>query len=282
MENIDKKLIIPEKLYDSNLNGKILYIRHGQTNYNKNSNKSNLNIMKIKSEYIDCDINEKGIEQTKKISNIIEQLDIEEIYVSPLSRTLHTALILFKNHPQKDKIIIKVHPLITEVISGVHGFSFDIQNNKKIYNLKSEIKFDWSIFDSYYNTPIEQDLFFFNFIDCLIKKKLKEKKDKINEYYNKGNLKVKLGEFSKFGVDSGFKRFETLNHLFKRNLEFKKFIYDKHKNTLEDTEKKIIIITHCAFTQISTSKKAYLGNLKNNFPDDCYKISNCEIISIFL
>ena len=133
MENIDKKLIIPEKLYDSNLNGKILYIRHGQTNYNKNSNKSNLNIMKIKSEYIDCDINEKGIEQTKKISNIIEQLDIEEIYVSPLSRTLHTALILFKNHPQKDKIIIKVHPLITEVISGVHGFSFDIQNKECLY-----------------------------------------------------------------------------------------------------------------------------------------------------
>ena len=40
-----EKIQIPEKLYEKNTNGKILYIRHGQTNYNKNSNKSNLNII---------------------------------------------------------------------------------------------------------------------------------------------------------------------------------------------------------------------------------------------
>jgi bisphosphoglycerate-dependent phosphoglycerate mutase len=277
-----EKIQIPDKLYEKNSNGKILYIRHGQTNYNKNSNKSNLNIMKIKPEYIDCDLNEKGIEQTNKLSNQIIKLKIEQIYVSPLSRALHTALILFKNHPEKDNIIIKIHPLITEVISGVHGFVFDIQNSKKIYNMNSEIKFDWSIFDSYYNSFIEQDLFFFNFIDCFSEKKLKEKKEKIYSFYGKENFKNKLGEFSKLGVDSGFKRFETLNHLFKRNLEFKKFLYETHKNNLNELDKKIIIITDSAFTQISTSKKAYLGDLKNIFPNDCCKMNNCEIISIFI
>ena len=277
-----EKIQIPEKLYEKNYNGKILYIRHGQTNYNKNSNKSNLNIIKTKPEYIDCDLNEKGIEQTNKLSNQIIKLKIEQIYVSPLSRALHTALILFKNHPEKENIVIKVHPLITEVISGVHGFVFDIQNNKKIYNMNSEIKFDWSIFDSYYKSFIEQDLFFFNFIDCFSEKKFNEKKDKIYLFYGKENFKIKLGEFSKSGVDSGLKRFESLNHLFKRNLEFKNFLYETHKNTLNDIDKKIIIITHSAFTQISTSKKAYLGDLKNVFPNDCCKMNNCEIISIFI
>ena len=148
--------------------------------------------------------------------------------------------------------------------------------------MNSEIKFDWSIFDSYYNSFIEQDLFFFNFIDCFSEKKLKEKKEKIYSFYGKENFKNKLGEFSKLGVDSGFKRFETLNHLFKRNLEFKKFLYETHKNNLNDLDKKIIIITHSAFTQISTSKKAYLGDLKNIFPNDCCKMNNCEIISIFI
>ena len=277
-----EKIQIPDKLYEKNSNGKILYIRHGQTNYNKNSNKSNLNIIKTKPEYIDCDLNEKGIEQTNKLSNQIIKLKIEQIYVSPLSRALHTALILFKNHPDKDKIIIKIHPLITEVISGVHGFVFDIQNSKKIYNMNSEIKFDWSIFDSYYKSYIDQDLFFLNFIDCFSEKKLKEKLDKIYSFYGKDNLKIKLGEFAKSRVDSGFKRFETLNHLFKRNLEFKKFLYETHKNNLNDINNKIIIITHSAFTKISTSKKAYLEELKSIFPNDCYKINNCEIISIFI
>jgi broad specificity phosphatase PhoE len=276
------KIQIPEKLYEKNTNGKILYIRHGQTNYNKNSNKSNLNIISTKPEYIDCDLNEKGIEQTNKLSNQIIKLKIEQIYVSPLSRALHTALILFKNHPDKDKIIIKIHPLITEVISGVHGFVFDIQNSKKIYNMDNEIKFDWSIFDSYYKSYIDQDLFFLNFIDCFSEKKLKEKLDKIYSFYGKDNLKIKLGEFAKSRVDSGFKRFETLNHLFKRNLEFKKFLYETHKNNLNDINNKIIIITHSAFTKISTSKKAYLEELKSIFPNDCYKINNCEIISIFI
>ena len=277
-----EKIQIPEKLYEKNTNGKILYIRHGQTNYNKNSNKSNLNIISTKPEYIDCDLNEKGIEQTNKLSNQIIKLKIEQIYVSPLSRALHTALILFKNHPDKDKIIIKIHPLITEVISGVHGFVFDIQNSKKIYNMDNEIKFDWSIFDSYYKSYIDQDLFFLNFIDCFSEKKLKEKLDKIYSFYGKENLKIKLGEFAKSRVDSGFKRFETLNHLFKRNLEFKKFLYETHKNNLNDINNKIIIITHSAFTKISTSKKAYLEELKSIFPNDCYKINNCEIISIFI
>ena len=277
-----EKIQIPEKLYEKNTNGKILYIRHGQTNYNKNSNKSNLNIISTKPEYIDCDLNEKGIEQTNKLSNQIIKLKIEQIYVSPLSRALHTALILFKNHPDKNKIIIKIHPLITEVISGVHGFVFDIQNSKKIYNMDNEIKFDWSIFDSYYKSYIDQDLFFLNFIDCFSEKKLKEKLDKIYSFYGKDNLKIKLGEFAKSRVDSGFKRFETLNHLFKRNLEFKKFLYETHKNNLNDINNKIIIITHSAFTKISTSKKAYLEELKSIFPNDCYKINNCEIISIFI
>ena len=277
-----EKIQIPEKLYEKNTNGKILYIRHGQTNYNKNSNKSNLNIISTKPEYIDCDLNEKGIEQTNKLSNQIIKLKIEQIYVSPLSRALHTALILFKNHPDKDKIIIKIHPLITEVISGVHGFVFDIQNSKKIYNMDNEIKFDWSIFDSYYKSYIDQDLFFLNFIDCFSEKKLKEKLEKIYSFYGKDNLKIKLGEFAKSRVDSGFKRFETLNHLFKRNLEFKKFLYETHKNNLNDINNKIIIITHSAFTKISTSKKAYLEELKSIFPNDCYKINNCEIISIFI
>ena len=277
-----EKIQIPEKLYEKNTNGKILYIRHGQTNYNKNSNKSNLNIISTKPEYIDCDLNEKGIEQTNKLSNQIIKLKIEQIYVSPLSRALHTALILFKNHPDKDKIIIKIHPLITEVISGVHGFVFDIQNSKKIYNMDNEIKFDWSIFDSYYKSYIDQDLFFLNFIDCFSEKKLKEKLDKIYSFYGKDNLKIKLGEFAKSRVDSGFKRFETLNHLFKRNLEFKNFLYETHKNNLNDINNKIIIITHSAFTKISTSKKAYLEELKSIFPNDCYKINNCEIISIFI
>ena len=53
---------------------------------------------------------------------------------------------------------------------------------------------------------------------------LKEKLDKFYSFYRKENLKIKLGELANSRVDSWLKRFETLNHLFKRNLKFKKFL----------------------------------------------------------
>ena len=153
-------------LYSKNLKGKIIFIRHGETNYNTDFTKKGIKI-KYDLTYIDGHLNSTGERQAINASKKYTLLDIEDVYVSPLFRTLQTANLLFKNHPNKKNIIIHVHPLLTEVVSSVNNFTWDIESTKKIFNINSEIKVDWSLFDNEFKTPEERNFFYLNYIDLL-------------------------------------------------------------------------------------------------------------------
>jgi len=75
-----------------------------------------------------------------------------------------------------------------------------------------------------------------------------------------------------------------LTLMFKRNLEFKdllrKNLEEIKKYTYQINDEKILVFTHSAFTKISTSKNAYNMEVISDFPVDCYKPDNCEIISM--
>ena len=65
---------------------------------------------------------------------------------------MESAFIFFKNHPKKNNIQLIVHPLLTEVVSSMNNFADDIEIKMSIYNEKSEIKVDWSLFDDEFKT----------------------------------------------------------------------------------------------------------------------------------
>ena len=109
---------IPEKLYSKDTKGKFLFIRHGQTSFNKAMSEKGIKKVKSDPKFLDPELTKEGIEEGKKFSKNYENYNIEQIYVSPLYRTLQSAYFLFKNHPQKNEIIIKVHPLICEITNG--------------------------------------------------------------------------------------------------------------------------------------------------------------------
>ena len=67
---------------------KLYVIRHGQTNYNKQG--------KYNGQY-DEDINETGIKQAEEAKKIVQNLDIDIIFCSPLLRTRHTCEIINAN-----------------------------------------------------------------------------------------------------------------------------------------------------------------------------------------
>ena len=90
--------------YEKNLNGKYIYIRHGQTDYNKNSRISKNNSIRYDNDYIDCILNETGISQAKSIQETLKTLKISKVYCSPLRRCLDTCLISLENHPNKKEI----------------------------------------------------------------------------------------------------------------------------------------------------------------------------------
>ena len=160
---------VPNILYEKNINGKFLYVRHGKTFYNKRKElEGTSDHFKAEPSLINAHLCEDGINQAKELQKVFNNIEIEEIYVSPLYRTLQTAYYIFENHPKKENIIIKIHPLITEIIASCHDIVVNIEEAKKDFNLNSKIKYDWSIFDSYYKDEKSQNTFFVNNIDIFL------------------------------------------------------------------------------------------------------------------
>ena len=120
MKNINSK-----KLYEKNTLGKFLYIRHGETDYNKNYLKYKPNKIRTEKDYIDCKLNSKGISQAQQIKKLIKNFEIETVYVSPLYRSIETASIIFDTNIKKNNFPIYIHPLLTESVSGVHNFTYN-------------------------------------------------------------------------------------------------------------------------------------------------------------
>lgn len=274
-----------KSLYSCDLKGKYIYIRHGQTTYNQNSTIHNKKSIKCQKEYIDCALSEKGVEQAKNLSKKLNAIQIEKVFVSPLKRALQTTFYALENHPNIDNIVVTIHPLITETVSGVHDFTFDTDKKKKEFNMETKVKFDWSLYDKIFPTKQDQDFFFFNYVDLLNKKKLEKAKEELYTLDSKENvdqnlIAEKVAHFSKIGVEAGLRRMESLKHMFNRGIEFKKFLLDKKFDS--DTDKKVIVITHSAFIKMNTSNEAYSLEVIKDFPADSYKMENCEAISMHI
>ena len=268
-------------LFAKNLKGKVIFIRHGETNYNIDLNKKGINI-KGDKQYIDGHLNATGERQALKCSLNFKSLEIEDVYVSPLYRTLQTATLIFRNHPNKDKIVIHVHPLLTEVVSGVNNFTWDIEGTKKIFNMESEIKVDWSIFEKEFKTPQEQNFYYYNYIDLLPTIKNEEMKKKLYDSFGTDKVKDNIAELGKLTIDLNMKRIESLEHLFKRATSFKDFLHEKYGEGIKDCNRKIVIISHHCFGQMFTTKECYNKKIIKEYPKDSCEMANCEAVSVFI
>ena len=89
------------KYYSRDINGKLLIMRHGETYFNIEQNKED---RKTNPKFIDCKLTPKGIEQVKSMGEILNKLNIEIIYISPMYRTFQTAFYILENHPNKNQI----------------------------------------------------------------------------------------------------------------------------------------------------------------------------------
>ena len=268
-------------IFTKNLEGKIIFIRHGETDYNIDFDKKG---SKIKSDinYLDGHLNSNGKKQAEESSKLFENLDIEAIYVSPLYRTLESASIIFKNHPKKSDIKLIVHPLLTEVISSMNNFTDDIEIKKGIYNEKSDIKVDWSVFDGEFKNKEDQNFYYMNYVNLLPKTKFVNIKNKMYNSLKTGKMKECITELGKIISDLKMKRIESLDHLFNRTIQFKEYLKDKYKNSLNDCNKKIIIISHSCFGKMFTSRECYGKTNIIEYPKDCCDMINCEAISVFI
>ena len=266
--------------FTTDLTGKFLFMRHGKTNFNSDHDK----FRQLNISYIDCHLSNDGIEKVRAKQNLINSLNIEKVYVSPFYRALQTAYILLENHPNLNNISIIVEPKIAEIGGCTHDFILDIKQNKAGFNMNSKVKFNWDIFDEYIRR-IKWDENFFYFeeydnIDEDIKNKIY---NDLRELYDKNDIKLykkKLEKFAMFRIKNK-QKFESIKHEYNRFLEFKNSLNINHKFTLNDKNKKILIISHSSFIKISTSPGPYNESCKKAHPS-CHAMKNLEIISIYL
>jgi broad specificity phosphatase PhoE len=266
--------------YSTDLNGKFLFMRHAKTNFNSDHEK----LRQINISYIDCHLSQKGIQQIISKQNIINNLSIEKVYVSPFYRALQTAYILLENHPNLSKIPIIVHPKIAEIGGCTHDFILDIKQNKADFNSNSKVKFNWNIFDEYIRRiKYDENFFYFEEYDNLEKDIKNEIYNNLRELYenNKSELFQKaLEKLATFRIENR-KKFESIRHEYNRFLEFKNYLNKEHQSTIKNKNKKILIISHSSFIKIASSPGPYKENNSKAHPS-CHSMKNLEIISIYL
>ena len=268
--------------YSSDIKGKFLFIRHGQTICNSDKKYKE---RKCNPDYIDSHLSEKGIAQTKKLKKVINNLDIETIYVSPLYRSLETAKYMLENNLNYKGQII-VHPLIIECPNCIDDFIYDIQKTKNDFK---DLNINWDIFNQFINKNKKwnENFYYFEFFNRLKENEKSDKYNKLLDLFKKGNMdnyKIEMvNEIPRviFNKQS-LQPFESFKHVYSRFLEFKNFLVETHKNTLSDIDKKVLVITHGDFLGVITNKYLYVDDEENYFPEDCCYCKNCGIISIYI
>ena len=270
---------IKEK-YSTELSGKFLFMRHGKTKFNSDHEKNR----QINISYIDCHLSLKGIQKVKAKQNIINNLSIEKVYVSPFYRALQTANILLENHPNLENIQVIVHPKIAEIGGCTHDFILDIKQNKRDFNKNSKVKFNWDFFDEYTRRlNYDENFFYFEEYDNIQDNIKNELYHKLRELYDNNQEELYKKELEKFAIFriENKKKFESIKHEYNRFLEFKNQLKTEYNNTLNNKKQKILIISHSSFIKISTSPIPYKEKNQKAHPS-CHSMKNLEIISIFL
>jgi len=267
------------KPFSKDLKGKLLLMRHAQTNFNSDKSKKD---RQTNPDYIDCKLNNKGIAQTKEKQSVLNSLSFEKVYSSPFYRALQTLTYSLENHPNKDNIIIVVHPLVSETPNCVNDYILDIKSTKNDFNMNSVIKVDWTFFDNYIKEiKYDENFYYFEYFDCfnnIEKEKTYEKLKQIYDSGNIGELKPELSNLASYRYKKG-QRLESLKNLQKRFKQFINFIKEQHKDTLENTNEKIFVVSHSSFMKIGTDQDTYSSEFKQNFHFYCYTPDNCEILS---
>ena len=137
----------------------IYFIRHGTTEWNWLHMKSkeepgNYSLDKFGMDLLDSNLHEEGREQAIQKQSWAAKYKATYVFTSPLRRALETTYLLFKEHPNRQNINIIVHPLIVEKMKYNHDFPRDFVATRAEYEAKEELKFDFSLFDTYLHPSI--------------------------------------------------------------------------------------------------------------------------------
>ena len=278
-ENKTNKLLV----YSLDCSGKVLFIRHGQTWFNlaKPDPSRSYN-----PELSDAHLCPDGINQITSTQVEINKLNLETVYVSPYYRTLQTVTLALEKYPNLSDLKVIVHPKLAEVVCAAQEFIINIRQARKDFNMDSKVKIDWSYFDKYIkeSSKYDENFFYFENIDNVNEEVKNETYLKLKKLYDVQSIdefKKELINFWK-GKHKKFGGYESGGHASKRFEEFKNFLKNEHKDSFNDTEKKILCVSHKAYIRAAIDHEQKLGEKSKKKFNKSYQMKNGEIISIFI
>jgi len=268
-------------IFSLDTTGKFLFMRHGETWFNREK----YMFSRGNPEFGDSHLSDDGINQIKASQETINKLNLEKVFVSPYYRTLQTVTIALENYPNLKDITVTVHPKLAEVVCGAQEFILDIKQNKKDFNMDSKVKIDWSYFDKYIkDIKFDENFFYFENIDSF------DEKEIYNEYLNlkklydendsKEGLKEELGKFLKT-KNKQCSKYESSKHAYERFENIMNFLTNEFKDTINDTSKKILCVSHSTFIKSGIDSKQKANKLHSKKHHKQFQIKNGQIVSLF-
>lgn len=269
--------------FKPDLSGKFLFMRHGETLFNKmREDPSRV----YNPDLSDSHLSEEGIEQSKSRQEDLNKLNIEKVFVSPYFRAIETMTYALESYPNIENIIAIVHPKISEVVCCSNNFILDIKKTKEKFNMNSKVKVDWSLFDELIKqSKYDENFFFFEYMNLLGDKEKEEEYIKLKSLYDKGDIKEYKNELRNF-LESHYehyRKYESFKHSNERFDEFKYYLKNEFKESINDKNKKVLCVCHSALLTAAISPTPFLKDeIEEEKIDNLYQIKNAEIISILI
>jgi broad specificity phosphatase PhoE len=269
----------------------LILIRHGQTYFNKaitelerykyildsEEYKRKLAEIRFSKSYIDTELTAKGKEEAVNSGTQMEGLNIRNIIVSPMIRTLQTCENIIKSFPSdQSKINVIVHPALFEKIEDSCDLEKSLTKAMKMFP-----HYNWDLFKGINYPSIFQlkdcDTFPLNY-------------NEMNNYYEHAiqqlplypndsieRLHFILEAMSKLGEEG--KYIESSVNTIKRLFVMKKFLLDMIQSIQkEDEDEKVLIVGHSICLQHLTAN--YLSENMLEPKEGSFILKNCEQVYI--
>jgi broad specificity phosphatase PhoE len=241
----------------------VYLIRHAESNYNaarkQNAAKGiDLQDYKFHEDYIDTNITSEGFEQAKLTAELVKDINITYVVVSPLRRALITSREIFKNHKNKPKIV--VWPILREILSS----SCDLPDN--LETIKQEFpEVDFSEMDKFQD---KEAWILETFISDDLKSELQEELDQSSGANKNETIRRYILEKMK---ESWPMSYESGNDVIERTKIAKKMLEDKLKEL--NNHERLCIVGHSSFLRRFMATKFD----ENGAPIDNHIIKNAEV-----
>ncbi|CDW74880.1 UNKNOWN [Stylonychia lemnae] len=273
----------PENNIDLSSDDKFQFflIRHGQTNFNVEYDKYKDNPerpeflqLRTRVEFIDPPLNLTGLNQALKQRKIINQLNFLIVFVSPMIRACQTAIEMFAEHPNKNKIHFVLAPIIKEGLNCSNDLSHSIEYLYSLFGAHNKeknygIEFDFSFtYGGLFGEPRLWNAMMLTDLDAvkLLYKSVSHKSVSHAEIND---------QILKYMADSKYRRLEAHSMIFDRVQIFKEFVkryVELHRKL--DIHEKYAIVSHASFLRALSSSGV---DQETGWLLDYQDFKNCEV-----